>query len=100
VEGFAQRTCGRVNAQADCRCERQLPALRWLDARGQRPPPQVVALHPTEHAEAEALLDALQHGSEAVALMRSHPDYQSPEALRVGIRAVLQAAVQGDGRPS
>jgi hypothetical protein len=32
--------------------------------------------------------------------MRSHPDYQSPEALRVGIRAVLQAAVQGDGRPS
>jgi RNA polymerase sigma factor (sigma-70 family) len=100
VEGFAQRTCGRVNAQADCRCERQLPALRWLDARGQRPAPQVVALHPAEHAEAEALLDALQHGSAAVALMRAHPDYQAPEALRGGIRAVLRAAVQGGGQPT
>ena len=62
----------------------------------QRLPQHGVALHPAESAE--AVFDALQHGSEAMALMRSHPDHQAPEALLGGIRAVLQAAVQGSGQ--
>lgn len=93
VEGFASATCGRINAEADCRCERQLPALQHLEREGRRAAPQVIAIRPAEQAEAAQLLDALEQAGDAVALMRAHPAYQAPEALLGGIRQALQQAL-------
>jgi len=90
LDGFAQTRCGLVQPDAACHCERQLPALRHARSSGQLAAPGVVAIHRAERQQAERQWDALVRMGDAAALMRAHPEYQAPDAMRAGIRAVLQ----------
>ena len=100
LEGFVGQTCGLVNADAACRCERQLPALRHAAASAAHRPGGTapIAIHRAERAEAERHFGAFTRLSDAAAVFRAHPEYQAPEALRGAIRAVLGAeGYLGDG---
>jgi RNA polymerase sigma factor (sigma-70 family) len=89
LDAFTSQTCGLANPQARCHCERQLPALRHLQAGGQTKAATVVALHRSELQEAERAFSAFTRVGDAAALFRAHPDYQAPDAMRAAIRAVL-----------
>jgi RNA polymerase sigma factor (sigma-70 family) len=93
LEGFVVQTCGLVNPEAACRCERQLPAVRQAVAHA--PPARgssaQIAIHRAERAEAERHFEAFTRLSDAAAVFRAHPEYQAPEALRGAVRAVLGA---------
>lgn len=91
LEGFTQRTCGLANADAPCHCEKQLPALRHLQAQGGEPRSAPLAVHGREVVQAEAQFSALLRLGDAAAVFRAHPDYQAPEAQLGAIRAVLRA---------
>ncbi len=95
VEGFARRTCGRINAEAACRCERQLPAILHARQQGLVAPPGIAADSAVEQAEAERTFDALVQLGDAAALFRAHPAYQAPEAMLAAIRLMLQSARLG-----
>ena len=99
LEPFVQRTCGLVNADAGCRCERQLPAVRAQAAAG---PVEFVKLVAAggELAEAGRHLDAMLRMSDAAALFRAHPDYRAPASMIAAIRSVLRSEGywSGDGR--
>jgi hypothetical protein len=95
VEGFARGTCGLINAEAACRCEKQLPAVQYARRHGLAPPPGIAATGAVEQAEAERAFDALVQLGDAAALFRAHPAYQVPQALVGAIRAVLQSARLG-----
>jgi RNA polymerase sigma factor (sigma-70 family) len=99
LEGFASKACGQVHRDAACQCESQLPALKRLQLSGQVSTPKVVAIHRVEIAEAERQFDSLLRIGDAAAVFRAHPDYQAPESLLGGIRAVLRAEgyLGGDG---
>lgn len=98
LDAFAQRTCGLAQAQAACRCDKQLPAVQHLQRSGGAPPPSVIAIHAAEHAEAERAFEGLLRLSNAAALFHAHPEYRAPEAMRCAIRAVLKAEGYGDDR--
>jgi DNA-directed RNA polymerase specialized sigma24 family protein len=97
LDAFAQRTCGLANADAACRCEKQLPALRHLQRGGAASAPSVIAIHPIEQAEVLRALDGLVRISDAASALRAHPEYRAPEALRGAIRAVLRSEGYGEG---
>ena len=100
LEAFTGSTCGLVNADLACKCERQLPALKWGRASGAVPAPMVLAIHRSEMMEAERQFDAFVRLCDTAALFRAHPHYQVPAALHGAIRAVL--SVEGfwnDQRP-
>jgi RNA polymerase sigma factor (sigma-70 family) len=99
LDTFTGKTCGLVNADADCRCEKQLPALRHERASSAAKPPSVVAIHRAEMAQAERQFAAFVRLGEAAALFRAHPDYQAPAAMLGAIRAVLGAEGFLDDRP-
>lgn len=88
LEAFAGQTCGHVNPQAACRCEKQLPAVRQVRS-AMATPARALAIHRAEMAQAERQFDGLLRIGDAAAVFRAHPDYQAPEALRGAIRAVL-----------
>ena len=73
LEGHAGTLCGRVAAEAVCRCERQLPALRAL---GRAPP-------------AAAVYDDLVQLGDAASLFRALPAEEAPAAIVGAIVAVL-----------
>jgi Sigma-70, region 4 len=98
LEPFMQRTCGLVNPRADCRCERQLPALRALASAAS--PPALVALHRIEQAETERQFGALVRMSDAAAVFRAHPEYRAPERLIAAIRSVLRSEGYAVGPPA
>jgi RNA polymerase sigma factor (sigma-70 family) len=89
LDAFVGRTCGLAQPQAACRCERQLPALRHVARPGGPDPGAVAARAGAEQAEAERQLAALGRVSDAASLLRAHPAYRAPQALRGAIRAVL-----------
>lgn len=89
LERFMAASCGLVGADAACRCERQLPALRHARKAGLAAAPRVVAVHAAEPHEAERQFAAFTRLSEAAAVFRRHPTYRPPEAMRAAIRAVL-----------
>jgi RNA polymerase sigma factor (sigma-70 family) len=95
VEGFAQRTCGRINADATCRCEKQLPAIVYAQQHGLSSPPGIAATGPVEQTEAERAFDALVQLGDAAALFRAHPAYHAPQELLSAIRQMLQSARLG-----
>ena len=88
LEGFTNSTCGLLNPDAACKCERQLPAVKQLRATGAAPP-SIVAIHRSEMQEAERQFDAFVRLCDTAALFRAHPQYQVPAALHGAIRAVL-----------
>jgi RNA polymerase sigma factor (sigma-70 family) len=97
LDAFTQRTCGLVQPEAACRCEKQLPALRHLQRSGAATAPSVIAIHDTERAEAERALDGLVRLSNAAELLRTHPEYRAPQALRGAIREALRSEGYGEG---
>lgn len=88
LDAFTNNTCGLVNPDAACTCERQLPALKQLRATGAAAP-SIVAIHRSEMLEAERQFDAFVRLCDTAALFRAHPQYQVPAALHGAIRAVL-----------
>jgi RNA polymerase sigma factor (sigma-70 family) len=90
LDGFASTTCGLANPDAACRCDKQLPAIRHIQTSGTARPPGLLARSRTELADAERAFGAFTRVVDAAALLRAHPDYRSPEALRGAIRAVLR----------
>jgi len=84
LHGFMERTCGLVAAEAACRCEKQLPAVRH-----QRGSHAVVAIHTEVQHTAAQVFDAFTRVSDAASVFRSHPQAKAPEAMRAAIRAVL-----------
>lgn len=85
LHGFMGRSCGLVNPDAACRCDRQLPAARHQ--RGDR------AVRPANSADsdaAEQAFDAFFRISDAASVFRRHPEAQAPDDLRAAIRAVLR----------
>ncbi len=99
IETFAGKTCGEVNREATCRCERQLPALAAFRAQHGESSPTLVAVSPAEREQSERHFDALVRMGDAAAVFRAHPDYQAPAAMIGVIRAVLtQEGYLGDER--
>ena len=91
LAAFTDGHCGLVSETANCRCERQLPALRHLSNQGQQGPRAartVVPIAP-DTAQAEQAFDAFVRVSDAAALFRSHPEAGAPAAMLALIRAVL-----------
>ncbi len=103
LEDFASKACGLVNAQADCVCEKQLPALRHERAasvsRAAAKVAPVLVIHRAELVEAERQFAAFVRLGDAAAVFRAHPQYQSPASMMGAIRAVLGEEGFFDVRP-
>lgn len=84
LHGFMGSTCGLVSADAACRCDRQLPAVRFR--RQGRPAEGTAAL---ADLDTEAQFDAFTRLSDAAEVFRRHPAVQAPDTLRAAIRGVL-----------
>jgi RNA polymerase sigma factor (sigma-70 family) len=100
LEAFTGNTCGLVNPDAACHCDKQMPAIQHIRSQGGAPSPSVAAIYRTEMQEAEKNFDAYLRLCDTAALFRAHPEYQAPSALHGAIRAVL--SVEGfwnDPRP-
>lgn len=91
LEPFVQRTCGLANPDADCRCEKQLPALEHERRTSTADRPVVLVAERSERSEAERHFDAMVRMSDAAALFRAHPDYRAPDAMMRAIRNVLSS---------
>lgn len=95
MQAFMGRTCGLVSEAAACRCERQLPAVRHRRGAG-----TVVPIRAAAQEEATQAFDAFTRVSDAASVFRSHPEVQTPGALRAAIRTVLsQEGFLNPGRP-
>lgn len=90
LQAFMGRSCGLANPEANCRCERQLPAVRHFAKANGVDRGAVVALSKPEMEEAERQFAAFTRLSEAAAILRGHPDYRAPESQRAAILAVLR----------
>jgi RNA polymerase sigma factor (sigma-70 family) len=90
LQAFMERSCGLVNSGAACRCERQLPAVRHLARSNGTDRGAVVAVQKPEMEEAERQFAAFSRLTDAAAILRAHPDYQAPQALRAAIMVVLR----------
>jgi RNA polymerase sigma factor (sigma-70 family) len=90
LEPFLKRTCGLANPDADCRCEKQLPALAH-ERRTSAQKITVLATGRREWVEAERHFGALVRMSDAAAVFRAHPDYRPPDVLLGAIRSVLSS---------
>lgn len=97
LDAFMSQSCGLANPDAACQCERQLPAVRHLSKLHGVDRGAVVALLKPEMEEAERHFVAFTRVADAAAMLRTHPDYQAPEAQRAAILAVLrqEGFVQG-----
>ena len=89
MDAFLGKTCGLANAEAPCSCERQLPAIRHERQSGHGEKPKLIAIHAAEVQQAEQQFAAFTRLSDAAAVLRGHPSYRAPEAMRSAIRAVL-----------
>jgi RNA polymerase sigma factor (sigma-70 family) len=89
------RTCGLSNPNAACRCEKQLPTVRMVNAANASKVTtklvSLVARVGAEMLEAERHFDALLRMSDAAAILRAHPEYQAPQSMAQAIRSVLTA---------
>ena len=90
LDAFMSQSCGLANPDAACQCERQLPSVRHLSKLHGVDRGAVVALHKPEMEEAERHFVAFTRVADAAAMLRTHPDYQAPEAQRAAILAVLR----------
>jgi RNA polymerase sigma factor (sigma-70 family) len=100
LEAFSQSACGLANPAAECRCEKQVHAMRLL-ARAGTPRSADVRLEAHERAAASTALDQVIAMSGFAALIRAHPDYQAPDAMIEAIRAVVTVhAGIADSKPN
>lgn len=88
---FMGEHCGVVNPEATCRCSHQINtavSLGWLD-----PQRLCFARHPGVDPKDPTALESLQHLGEAitaVAALRRHPAYRSPDDLGAMVRDLIQ----------
>ncbi|HEU4532472.1 MAG TPA: sigma factor-like helix-turn-helix DNA-binding protein, partial [Polyangiaceae bacterium] len=90
LRGFLAEGCGIVNAEAPCRCSRQVgPAL----AAGKIAPDRLLfARHPRRPLDARALLSKareLEDLHASVQLYRSLPDFEAPASVAQAVRDLL-----------
>jgi RNA polymerase sigma factor (sigma-70 family) len=90
---FMERSCGLVNADAACRCRRQIrPTAHAGLLDPERP---VYALHPVR-AQSEPGLrqaySAIEAGERYLEVVRSHPEYAAPDSVRETLRRALARA--------
>jgi RNA polymerase sigma factor (sigma-70 family) len=88
LQQFSTAICGLANAEAPCRCERQVHAVRLLDKSG-RPRVPDLRIDPAERAAASDTLDQVMAMSNFAGVIRAHPNYQAPGAMLDAIRVVL-----------
>jgi RNA polymerase sigma factor (sigma-70 family) len=91
IGAFMNSTCGVVNTDAFCRCERRVPKALATGRVDPRKP--AFTGHPVSPsgrgvAEAAAQLNRLH---DAAAVMRAHPDYAAPRAKVDAIAALLSS---------
>ncbi len=84
---FMQHTCGLVSEDAQCRCHRQLPAVRKQKGASDVPTGSRVQLPTLD--DATLAYDQLVDMFDAVAVMRAQPAYAAPVALTQAIRKAL-----------
>jgi RNA polymerase sigma factor (sigma-70 family) len=91
IRAFMESTCGLVNPEAFCRCDRRVPkaiAIGRID-----PGRPVLTAHPVSPsgrgvAEAAAQLHRLH---DAAAVLRAHPDYAAPQSKVDAIVTLLHS---------
>ena len=102
LEDFGRSVCGLVNAEANCRCEKQVHAVQVL----RRTPSlqtsahlinKQIAMSRSEQQQASDALDELGRMSDMAGVLRAHPDWQAPERMREAIRWVLTTHTAGTG---
>jgi RNA polymerase sigma factor (sigma-70 family) len=89
LEGFAQKTCGLMNADAPCRCEKQVYALHLLTERDLPLPNPRLVLDAEDKKAASALLDQVLVLSNFTEALRRHPEWRAPEKQIAAIRLAL-----------
>jgi RNA polymerase sigma factor (sigma-70 family) len=90
LHGFMERTCGLVGSEAKCRCDAQVRAAHTVSPPDAGPPPRRLEVMSDELSSAPRYLHELMRTSDAVALIRGHPDYRAPKAMIDAVRAVLR----------
>lgn len=100
LAGFMQNTCGLIDADHPCRCDRQLPAVR---ARAMAEPAHEAAARLKFPPDALARIEFAewQAFGDAAAVFRSHPEYRAPGEMTDAIRRLLIARgyLQGGAVP-
>ena len=76
-------SCGLVNPEAACRCDRRVTAAVRT---GRVDPEHLMFARPELVTTA---IDEMERFHDAASLMRSHPDYQAPASLRRRLREML-----------
>jgi RNA polymerase sigma factor (sigma-70 family) len=89
LDGFAQSTCGLVNSDAACRCEKQVHAIQQLTLKGIKRPAPALQLDAQDRQRASKALDSILHMSDMAGVLRCHPQWQAPERQLAAIRLVL-----------
>ncbi len=87
LDSFMGGTCGLVNKRTECRCEKQLPAIKFQRQLAKKVQAAVPLL---AEESAQIHLDRLFLMGEAAAVFRGHPQYKAPAAMTQAIREVLQ----------
>jgi RNA polymerase sigma factor (sigma-70 family) len=87
---FTQSTCGLIDTERPCRCDRQLPAVR---ARAAIEPAHAAAtrLQPPSDVLAKTEFAQWRAFGDAAAMFRSHPEYRAPGEMTGAIRQLLIA---------
>jgi RNA polymerase sigma factor (sigma-70 family) len=87
---FMQSTCGLIDSDRPCRCDRQLPAVR-MRAEIESAQEAAVRLHAPPDALARSEFTQWQAFGDAAAIFRSHPEYRAPGEMTGAIRQLLIA---------
>ena len=77
--------CGLVNKSAACRCDRRVATA----LRNRRVQPG--NLHFAGHLDTDAAVTEMEQLHDLASLMRSHPAYQAPQAVKAAIRTVIES---------
>jgi hypothetical protein len=81
IEAFTYAHCALVNADAKCRCDRQIPAVRFRKTRRPGQPSLAGSTNVAESTEAEKNVSDFMKLMNAAAVFRAHPQYQASEAI-------------------
>jgi len=91
LDSFVSSSCGLASESARCQCDKQIPAIRHVRTKGSSASNTVFALHHVEIEEVERNFNALVRLGNASEIIKAHPNYQTPDAMRTAIRSVLGA---------
>lgn len=94
LEGFQTKTCGLVAPAAACRCEKQLPAKRFLAKTD--PDPGTLTLTPTERRQAEQALTGLCPWQKQPPFFAPIPRMKSPACYRQRSARYSSARIIGE----